>query len=156
MALMALMVMGAVLVAGCGSGGDDTATATATPTKAVFIRKADVICRNAREAIINGSIPKLEAVAGTPKAQPVEFELISSLLIPTLEEEVEDLRALGTPAGDETKIEKILQLTEHAIAEAKTEPETYTQGSTYKQGSEHYGKAYQLSLNYGMKECPMR
>ncbi len=154
-ALMAMMVVGAVFMGGCG-GGDDTAETTVTITKAEFVRKADTICRDAREAIISGSVPKLEKVVGTPKQQSLESELIPSLLIPTLEKEVEDLRALGAPAGDEAEIEKILRLTEGAIEEAKTEPETFIQGSTYKEGSEHFGEAYELSLKYGMKECPMR
>jgi len=155
-ALVALVVVGAALVAGCGGGGDETTVETVTPTKAEFIRKADKICRNTREAIIDGSVPKIEKVVGTPKAQQVEFELISNVLIPALEKEVDDLRALGMPAGDEAEIETILKLTEGAIAEAKTEPETYAQGTSYREGSEHYGQAYQLSLKYGMEECPMR
>ncbi len=154
-ALVALAVLGATLIAGCGDG-DETADETVTLTKAEFIRQADAICRNTREAIIEGSVPEIEKVAGTPEMRQVELKLISSLLVPTVEKEVEDIRALGAPAGDEAKIEKILKLTEEAIAEAKTEPLTYTQGAGYKQGAEHFGEAYKLSLKYGMKECPAR
>jgi hypothetical protein len=152
-----LVVASAALVAGCGGGGEETAEATPTPTKAEFIRKADSICKNAREKIVNVSLPQLSTLDNEPKAsEELEYKLIATLLVPTLEKELADLRALGAPAGDEAKIEKILQLFEGAVEEAQTEPESYVQGDSYKEGVEHYGTAYKLALKYGMKECPMR
>jgi hypothetical protein len=154
---VALMVVGAVLIAGCGGGGEETAEATPTPTKAEFIRKADSLCKEAREKIVNRTLPQLAKLDNEPKAaEELESRLVPSLLVPTLEDEAAALQALGAPAGDEAKIEKILELFEGAIEEARTEPETYIQGDSYKEGTEHYGKAYELALEYGMKECPMR
>lgn len=151
-----IVALAIAVVAVVGCGGDDSSTETAaSPTKAAFVREADAVCRKAQEEIIKGAskVP----IEDVPQARKeAEFKMVSTLLIPTLEEEVDRLRALGAPAGDEAEIERMLELTEGAIDEAKTEPETYVQGEDYVNGSEHYGEANRLARGYGMKNCLFR
>jgi hypothetical protein len=147
----------AILAVGCGGDSDETETEATAITKAAFIRKADRICRLSREKFVEVGFAKAKKLADKPKArEALEFELIETLFVPTLENEIEELRALGAPPGDEAKIEKILELTEDTLEEAKTEPETFVAGEDYKEGFEHYGDAYKLARKSGMTECPLR
>jgi hypothetical protein len=146
--------MAAVMIAvaaGCGSNDAPTET-TPSLSKAAFVQQADAICRNARDEIIK-AIAKIPRHGEPRVREKIERGLISSVLIPALEEEVDRLRALGAPAGDAAAIEQILKLAEGAIDEAKTEPESYVGGEEYRSGSEHYGRANQLARRYGMKDC---
>jgi hypothetical protein len=153
--LVAGAVALAILAVGCGGDGEETETTAITKT--TFIRKADAICRKTREAITEQGFAEISKLVDDPKARrEKEFELVESLFVSSLEKEVEDLRALGAPAGDEAKIEKIVKLTEDALEEARAEPETYVVGDEYRSGFEHYGKAYKLARGYGMTECPLR
>jgi hypothetical protein len=143
-----------VLAAGCGSDDSSTET-TAALSKAAFVREADAICRENREKIIKAAakIPLQEK----PEArEAVERKLISSLLIPGLEEVVDRIRDLGPPPSGEAQIERILVLTENAIEEAETEPETYVAGENYRDGSVRFGEANRLARGYGMKSCLAR
>lgn len=147
-------VLALVVALAAASCGGDSGT-TASLAKGSFIREADAICQKAQEEIIKGAskVPIDKSPQARAKA---EFAMVSTLLIPTLEEEMDRLRALGAPTGDETKIQRILRLSENAITEAKEEPESYVAGEDYRSGSEHYGDANQLARKYGMKKCLFR
>jgi hypothetical protein len=150
---VAVLLLGLALP-GCGGGGSPDET-TAALTKAAFVRQADAICQGTREEIVK-EFSKIQKLADDPQArEELEYKLISSLLIPSLEHEVEQLRALGAPPGG-AQIERMLKLIEGAIAEAKTEPETYVAGDSYRNGSVHFGKAQRLARDYGIEGCPVQ
>jgi hypothetical protein len=158
--LAVVAIVFAVLAAGCGSSSDSggEATAAGTITKAEYIKKANAICLKAREDIVNPAVRRLQKVASEQpgKLPEEELKMIRVLVVPTLESEVAQLRALGFPEGDKLTLEKFLKLTEAVITEAEEEPETFVQGPQYEEGFAHYGKAYHVALDYGMSECPQR
>jgi len=145
----------ALLLAGCGSGGSSTGT-DAGLTKADFIRQAETICKRAKNKIIQQNFAQIRKLADDPKArEDFEYKVVETSVIPALEHEVEQLEALGAAPGNPAQVEQMLKLIEGALAEAKTEPETYVSGADYRWGSEHYGKARRLALAYGIENCPM-
>jgi hypothetical protein len=158
--LAVVAIVFAVLAAGCGSSSDSggEATAAGTITKAEYIKKANAICLKAREEIVNPAVSRLEKVAAEQpdKLPQEELKMVRFLIIPKVEEEVAQLRALGFPKGDKPTLEKFLKLTEDVVTEAEEEPETFVNGPKYKEGFAHYGKAYHLAVDYGMSECPQR
>ena len=146
----------ALVVVATGCGGDDSSSGTAASlSKAAFVREADAICRENREKVIKAAA-KIPLQKKPEAREEVERKLISSLLIPGLEEVVDRIRDLGPPPGGEEQIERILALTEDAIEEAETEPETYVAGEKYRNGSVHFGEANRLARSYGMKNCLVR
>lgn len=144
-----------LLLLGCGSGDGSSSTDDGL-TKADFAGQADTICKQAKDDIVTKNVAQIRKLANDPKArEALEYKLVETAVVPSLEREVEQLKALGAPAGDDGQIGKMLKLIEGAIAEAKTEPETYVAGDDYRWGSEHFGKAHRLAVAYGIKNCPM-
>jgi len=143
------------LLSGCG-GGDEAAETSDTLSKAAFVKQANAICKKTKDEVTTGTVSEVRKLAKNPEArEDLEFKIVSSVLVPSLEHQVQQLKALGTPPGDAGQIEKMLKLVEGAVAEAKTEPETYVSGDDYRWGSEHFGKAHKLALEYGIENCPV-
>lgn len=142
------------LMSGCG-GGDEAAETTSALTKAAFSQRANAICEDAKKQIVEENFAQIRKLADEPKArEELEFKIVETTMVPSLEHEVEQLRSLGAPQGGDAEFEKMLKLIEGAVAEAETEPETYVAGDDYKWGSEHFGKAHRLAVALGADSCP--
>jgi hypothetical protein len=142
----------ALLVAGCGGDDDatNTATTTAAPlTKAEFIRQADQICLSG-DSRIEAAADDLLAQGGEPPPSEVR-RIARRIVVPGLEAEVQAIRALGAPAGDEAAVERILSATERGIAEIEADPESAIEGPT-----PGLRKAGRLAREYGSAECGAR
>ena len=145
----------ALLLAACGSGDGSTET-SGSLSKADFVRQAEAACKKAKDEIVGKNFAQIRKLAKDPKArEDFEYKLVKTTVIPALEHEVEQVKALGAPPGEAARVEKMLVLTEGAIEEAKTEPETYVSGDDYRFGSEHFGDAHKQALAYGIDNCPM-
>ena len=143
------------LLVGCDSG-DQASETTEALSKAAYVKQANAICEKTKDEITTGTVSEVRKLANDPEArEDLEFKIVSSVLVPSLEHQVEQLKALGTPPGDSGEIEQMLKLVEGAVAEAKSEPETYVSGDNYKWGSEHFGEAHRLALKYGIDNCPV-
>ena len=141
------------LLTGCGSG-EEAAETSAALSKAAFARKASEVCEEAKDRIIK-NFAQVRKLADQPKArEEFEYKLVKATMAPALEDEVEQLRSLGAPQGSAAEVDQMLELIEGAVAEAKTEPETYVAGDDYKWGSEHFGKAHRLAVALGADSCP--
>jgi hypothetical protein len=143
----------AVLLAGCGGGGDDAVTqaTTAAPalTKPEFIRQADQICLSG-DSRIEAAADDLLAGSGEPP--PAEVRRIAlRIVVPGLESEVRAIRALGAPAGDESEVERILSATQRGIAQIEADPESAVAGAPPA-----LRQAGRLARRYGSSECGAR
>jgi hypothetical protein len=144
--VLAVLVALAALVVGCG-GGDDSET-TETLTKAEFIKQGDQICEKANEA----SEDEAEEFAKEndftlEKASKAQIEeAVGEVLVPNLNGQVEDLRALGAPEGDEDQIEEILVSLEGAADEIEGDPGLIFEGKTLEEPSK-------LAEDYGFEVC---
>ncbi len=165
--LAALVVIAAL--AGCGGSNDggtgsttagDTGTASttagdtsATPatvessTKAAFIVRADKICNAADEQQVE-NYKSFKAEHGKKTgSKEEEEELVRVVGLPAIETELEELRALGAPKGDEGEISAILDGLEAAIEESEKKPlSTFTPQNPFAAPEEKAAK-------YGLKEC---
>jgi len=153
--IAAACILLALILPGCG---DEAATGETDGalSKADFVRKAEAACKKAKEEIVGRNFAQIRKLAKDPKArEDFEYELVETAVVPALEHEVEQVKALGTPPGNAAQIEQMLKLTEGAIDEAKTEPETYVAGDAYRYGSEHFGDAHKQALAYGIENCPV-
>jgi hypothetical protein len=154
-AVLIALVGGLVAIAGCG-GGSATATVDSHPTKVVFVRKADAICKAAVQKIVVHSVPivKRGPEPGESRYQ-MELKIVNSLLIPTLEDEIGKLQALGSPRGEEAKFTGFLRGMNEALEEARKKPQTYiTAGGHYVYGRIHYATATKFAKSLGLTQCP--
>jgi hypothetical protein len=92
--------------AGCGSSSH-TATSTSAPaiTKTAFVTKANAICTH-DNAHIAAAVAKLGK--SPTKAQITAFA--KSTFVPSVEAELNGIRALGAPSGDQKTVTNMLDL----------------------------------------------
>jgi hypothetical protein len=147
LAALAVLVALAALVAGCGGGGDTT-DETVTLTKTEFIKQGDAICKQGTEA----SEKEAEEFAEDndfelQKASKEQLEeAVSEVLVPSLEQQIDELDALGAPKGDEDQVEAILTSLEDATGEIEDDPGIVFQGGALKKPSK-------LADDYGFEVC---
>ena len=141
---LVLVVLGLALVgAGCG-GGDDKSSSSLS--KAEFIRKGNAICAAGNKQI--------EAKAGQlfgTKQKPSEGELkqfASTVLLPSVEKQVAELKKLSPPSGDEDEVKAILDAAQDGIDKGKQDPLSLTQ----EKGGP-FDKANALARKYGLTVC---
>jgi hypothetical protein len=150
-----------VVVAGCGGGGSSTEE-TNEITKASFIEEADSQCGEyqAEVAPIKIELEALEKVA-EPES-PENEKQIGELLREAggyAESELESIRELGVPQGDEATIEKLLDTAEEGNAlvgegaAALEEGDTQRFGELAAEGEAINHRATKLAENYGLKVC---
>ena len=149
--VMLALVALAAIVAGCGGDDDEAGETTATTealTKAEFIRQGDAICKKANsqnraeaEDFADENGFELE------KASDEQLEeAISAVLVPSLNQQAEDVEALGAPAGDEERVEEIIASLEDAAGRIEDEPSSAFEGEPLREAS-------RLAEDYGFKVC---
>lgn len=150
----AVPMLVAVLVAGCGGGakGDNASTAAAGPplTKAVFIAKADAICK-ANSDYIKAQAARLRDAAsktGTIAVKDVAAFLTNTSL-PAYNSTLAKLRDLTPPVSDEKKIDDLIAALAGAIDTARSDPSRYASNGA----PDPFDKANALANGYGMKVC---
>jgi hypothetical protein len=73
-------------------------------------------------------------------------KLIEDVAVPTMEEQLEELRALPVPRGEEKQVESILARQEQSIEKVEDEPFFRTSGNPYEELN-------QPAIDYGLQEC---
>jgi hypothetical protein len=139
----------AAIAAGCGSSDDSS---TSSLTKAEFIKQASDVCKE----INKESQDKLQAAIKTQENVPpaknvdqvgIEERLISTIVVPALTKQNEELTKLGAPEGDEGEVDAILEALEKVTKEAEENPI----GVTSK--ADPFLEVDQLSKGYGLDAC---
>ncbi len=156
-AIAALAVAGALVVGGCGGGDDGEEITTSSLSRAEFIAKADAICDKGQRQVERnfGDYAKktdlqITQITKKPTKEQVN-ELVGTVLIPAIEQEITQIRALGAPAGDEDKIEAMLEAMEDGIETAKDLPQT-----VLEQTGVAFGISSRLAKEYGLTTCGLR
>jgi hypothetical protein len=134
-----------VLAVGCGGGGDSSTEVT----KVEFTKQAKAICaeRDNKWAAQIASSEKDLKTADVSANKEKASELISSELVPLMEDELSKLEALEAPAGDEGTISKMWKARSKAIAEIEADPLSISRSASLASFSAQ-ARAYGL-------ECPL-
>jgi len=116
---------------GCGGGSDDT---TPEISKAQFVKKAKFICadykakRLAAAEKFNQKQQQGPHVVGAKATEEFEAEMkavlekvVDETIVPLTRTEQEKLEALGAPAGDEEKIEQMIESLDGALEKIEDE-----------------------------------
>jgi hypothetical protein len=149
LALLAGALAVTLFVAGCGSSGGTTSTASIS--KVEFLKQGNAICAKGNEQIEaqfeeftkENNLSKTEA---PPKA--VREEAAEDILIPAINQQVEEIKALGIPAGDEGEVEEIFATVEEAVEEGEGDPAALFGNEPGK-----FKEANKLSREYGLTVC---
>ncbi len=142
----------ALIVVGCGSGGDDGEGTTSEISKAAFVKRAEAICAETQERASSAFRAYMVQHSGealtAEKERAAQAEVGKTIVVPAKRQEAEELRALGAPAGDEKLAEAIVGAYEEGVEIALAHPEQATQD-----GTEAFGKAERLAAAYGLEGC---
>jgi hypothetical protein len=138
----------ALVATGCG-GGD---SGPASITKAEFIEQADAACKKGEEEIQKDFAVYLQERKNQEKATAQDYaELVETVLVPNAEAEIDAIRALGAPSGDEKKVEAMLTAREESIEMSEKDPQ-----AIIKDSKKIFGPASKLAKEYGLKTCGNR
>lgn len=149
-AVLAGIVAVALIAAGCGSSSDKTEVTASSLTKAEFIKKADAICSKG-EKQIQGEFVAYATGHKEELEEPTEESfatLADTIIVPGVEQEIEEIRSLGAPKGDEEKVEAILASLEEGIEKADGTPRVMVENT-----SEVFAKSGKLAKQYGLQVC---
>jgi hypothetical protein len=131
----------ALIAAGCGGGDDDSDTTATSLTKAEWIAKADTICQQGSQEIEQAAKQQF----GNQRPTAAEVQQFSlGTAIPSTQTQVDKIRALGAPSGDEDEVNKILDTVQADIDEAKSSGKV--EDSAFADGNA-------LAKQYGLKVC---
>lgn len=150
--LAAAALLATLLAGGCGGEEDEDrfpALVAGPLSKTEFLREADRICF-ASEARIEAAADDLARRRGGPSAAAVG-RLAERVVIPALETEVDAIRALGAPEGDEREVEAILDATAAGIESIRARPRALLDGVPAP-----LRRAQRLAEAYGSRECGFR
>lgn len=146
--LFAALAAFAMLVAGCGSGGDSSES-TSSLTKAEFVKQGNAICAKGNKEIQEG-FEEFEQEVGSQK-QPTKAQLteaIETIVLPAVRQQVEGVKDLGAPSGEEAKVEAITDAAEEALEKGEEDPASLT-----TEKADPFAKANELANEYGLVKC---
>jgi hypothetical protein len=153
--LMALAAVAALaLIAGCGGGSDSSGSTDATTsslTKAQFLKQGNAICAKGNKEIEEGFEEFGKEHHFSKKNQPSQAELeeaAEEVLIPNIRREIDDIRALGAPSGEEAEVEAVLAAAEKGLEKGEEDP-----GAMIEEGEGPFKEANKLAREYGLVKC---
>jgi hypothetical protein len=129
-ALIAALAALALVVAGCGDSDDSTTDSGTTDsgtalTKAEFVKQGNAICAAGNKEIDAGfeSFAKENNLNENQEPTEAQFEEVAQdILVPAVSTQIEGLRGLGTPKGDNGEVDQILTNAEDALGEIEDDP----------------------------------
>jgi len=132
-----------VVAAGCG-GGDDNLT------KAEFLKQGNAICKKGNQQInkaAHETFTKKKYPNGPPP-KSVQKKFATDTLIPTIQKEIDGVKALGAPKGDEAKVKAIVDSAQAALDKGKKDPTVLLSN-----GPGPFKQSNQLTKAYGLTAC---
>lgn len=139
---LGLLAVG-LLASGCGGGSESSQL-----TKADFVEQADVICEQAIGKL--RAEMTLFAKKETNTRQPQALAgLVKSSMIPALQSESTEIRALGKPAEGAKEVAAFLKAMQAAIGKAEAHPATFLSSVDPLEAAEV------AATRYGLSACPV-
>jgi hypothetical protein len=135
LALAATVAAGPALVA-CGS--DDELT------KGQFIEQADAICKKGNKQIDAAAQEVFTSNQQPSNAQLEQFA--TETLIPNIQRQVDDVRALDEPSEDEDRVNEFLDSAQRELDKGRDDP-------LYMTSEESFSEANALGQQYGFEVC---
>jgi hypothetical protein len=153
--LMTLLVAAAALalVAGCGGGDSNSGTeaTTGSLSKAEFLKQGNAICAKGNKEINEGFEEFAKENGFSEKKQPTQAQLtevIETVVLPKVRGQVEGIKALGAPSGEEAQVEAITDAAEEALEKGEEDPATLA-----SEKADPFAKANEKASAYGLVKC---
>ena len=148
----ALILTVGLVAAGCGSSNNSSTSTTAALTKAEFLKKGNAVCKKGNQQIntaANQTFSKKQYPNGPPP-KSVQVKFATDAVIPSIQTQINGIKALGAPTGDEAKVTAIVDSAQSAVDKAKADPTTLLQNNPK---NVPFAKSNQLAKAYGLTAC---
>jgi hypothetical protein len=159
--ILIVALTAALIAAGCGDDDEDTTTTTATTEEAgatggtgatgpqsEFAQQADEICAEGDKEID----AEAQEFFGNAQQEPPQAEqerFAEEVVIPNVEQQIEDVAALPPPEGQEEQFDEFVDEARSAIDEVKADPSLVT-----SQGSDDpFAETNQMAKELGLQVC---
>jgi hypothetical protein len=143
-ALAAMLVL-VLVAAGCGSSSKSSSTSSIS--KAEFLKKGNAICRKGDQQINQGARKVFPKSKGKPsQAQMTKFA--KGTLIPSVQSQIDGIKSLGAPKGDEAKVKAIVTGAQAALDKGKKNPAILVSNK-----QDPFAKTNKLAHAYGLTAC---
>jgi hypothetical protein len=105
-------------VVGCGGGSATKSSAPAAAiTKSEFLAKANAICGKA-DPVLSEATAKLASLRSDAQIATV----VKTVYVPSIEAQITQIRALGTPAGGQAAVTSMLGLVQADLSRLESKP----------------------------------
>ena len=140
-ALALLVAAGfAVSAAACGDSGG--------VSKSAYLAKAKAVCEKGNQTLHDASNAAFSKVPAGQKPSKPEIEaFVRQTVIPTVREQVKELRALRPPKGKEAQVEEIYRALDKGLDDLEKSPKNLVDGSN------PFAEADDLASKYGISVC---
>jgi hypothetical protein len=130
LAVVCALAVGGI-AAGCGSSDSSDNTAAATISSSDYVTKADQICKQAEGELDEAG----RALGDHPsKAQLADFS--NNTLVPNIQGQIDDVRALGAPSTEEEQVSAFLSAAQEAVDRLKADPSLVEEDSVFNETRE--------------------
>ena len=129
----------AVPVAACGEDG---------VTKTEYLAKAKAVCQKGNQALTEASNATFAKVPPGQKLSDPEIEVfVRQTVVPTIRDQVKELRALPPPKGKKGQVEEIYRALDKGLDDLDKNP------GALMDGSNPFAQADSLAAKYGITVC---
>jgi hypothetical protein len=146
--IAALAAAGAIAAAGCGGDDDDNGSGldTSDLSKEEWIVQANQICAEGdREAEAKAETFFAGASESKPPSEEQIAKFTREVAVPGIQAQIDGIRALGAPEGDEDEVEAFLDAGQEGVDAAKEDPAALEGGAL--------DEATTLARQYGLEAC---
>jgi hypothetical protein len=141
-AILAAALAASLIAAGCGEDGDEGNEAPAL-TKQEWLLRANAACEAADKVMDREG--RTVFAEGEP-SQPVMRDYALEVVVPAFRRTIDDIRALGAPAGDEEVVEQLLTAQEQGTDRVERDPLSIFE-------DDEPSDADRLAAEYGLDSC---
>jgi hypothetical protein len=148
--MLSLAAAGAVALtlAACGDDGDDSSSATdatsaTTISKEDFVSQGNEICTDGNKALQEAaqeSFPNGEQPSGDELGA-----FVTDSLVPNIQSQLDDIKALGIPEGEEDQVNAFLDDAQSALDDLKDDPQSL--------GNDTFAEVNQEAGDIGLTAC---
>lgn len=140
----------ALIGAGCGDSEDESSeSSTDAESRAEFIAAADAICTDTATEVDVVVRKRFEGATAAPTNEDL-VAFFTEVTLPALQTQFDEIAALPPPAGEEERVQAIVDAGNSAIAESEEDPQTLLvpQGS-----STPFDEVSGLAQDFGLQVC---
>jgi ABC-type glycerol-3-phosphate transport system substrate-binding protein len=145
--LTATALIVGLVAAGCGSSSSSTkttsSTATTALTKTQFLARANAICTTG-----NNQIAAADAKLSKNPTQAQITAVVKTTTAPSIQAQIDGIRALGAPPGDQATVTNMLNLAQADLNKVKSNPSVLAAG-----GASPFADFAKVAHPYGLTAC---